>query len=53
MDQQPSYAGIDVAKSQIDVAVRPTGDRCEVTNDAAGIQQLVCWLKTLEPVMVF
>ena len=52
MDQQPSYAGIDVAKSQLDVAVRPTGDRWEVTNDAAGIQQLVCWLKTLEPVMV-
>ena len=52
MDQEGIYVGIDVAKAQVDVAVRPTDDSWEVSYDDAGVRQLVSRLKTLEPVMV-
>ena len=52
MEQEATYVGIDVAKAQVDVAVRPTDDRWEVPHDEAGVRQLVSRLKTLEPVMV-
>lgn len=52
MEQEATYVGIDVAKAQVDVAVRPTDDRWEVPNTEAGNRQLVSRLKTLEPVMV-
>ena len=52
MEQEPIYVGIDVAKAQVDVAVRPTDDRWEVSHDETGVRQLVSQLKTLEPVMV-
>ena len=52
MDQEGIYVGIDVAKAQVDVAVRPTDDRWEVSYDDAGVRQLVSRLKALEPVMV-
>ena len=44
--------GIDVAKAQVDVAIRPSDDRWEISRDDAGVRQLVSQLKTLEPVMV-
>ena len=39
MEQEPIYVGIDVAKAQVDVAVRPTDDRWEVpmTRQESGI----------------
>ena len=49
MEQESIFVGIDVAKAQVDVAVRPTDDRCEVSHDDAGIGQLVSQLKILEP----
>ena len=52
MDQEGIYVGMDVAKAQVDVAVRPTDDRWEVSYDDAGVRQLVSRLKALEPVMV-
>ena len=52
MEQEATYVGIDVAKAQVDVAVRPTDERWEVSHDDAGIRQLISKLKTLEPVMV-
>ena len=52
MDQEGIYVGMDVAKAQVDVAVRPTDDRREVSYDDAGVRQLVSRLKALEPVMV-
>ena len=36
MEQEAIYVGIDVAKAQLDVAVRPTDDRWVVSNDDAG-----------------
>ena len=52
MEQELIYVGIDVAKAQVDVAVRPTDDRWEVSHDETGVRQLVSQLKALEPVMV-
>ena len=52
MEQEPTYVGIDVAKAQVDVAVRPTGQTWTITYDDAGVQELVSQLKTLEPALV-
>ena len=52
MEQEAIYVGIDVAKAQVDVAVRPTDDRWEVSHDQAGIRKLVSHLKALQPAMV-
>ena len=52
MQQQAIYVGLDVAKAQVDVAVRPGGDGWQVARDEAGIRKLVSRLKTLEPALV-
>ena len=52
MEQESIYVGIDIAKAQVDVAIRPTDDRWVVPHDETGVRQLVSRLKTLEPVMV-
>ncbi len=52
MEQEATYVGIDVAKAQLDVAVRPSGDRWEAPHDEAGVRQMVSRLTALEPVMV-
>ena len=52
MEQEAIYVGIDVAKVRVDVAVRPEGDGWMVSNDDAGIRQLVSRLKTIEPALV-
>ena len=52
MEQESIFIGIDVAKAQLDVAVRPADDRWEISHDDAGIGQLVSQLKSLEPAMV-
>ena len=52
MEQQAVYVGIDVAKAQVDVAVRPTGQRWTISNDEPGIGELVSRLKVLGPAMV-
>ena len=52
MEQEAIYVGVDVAKAQMDVAVRPTDDGWVVANDDAGLRQLVSQLKTLEPQLV-
>ncbi len=41
------YVGIDVAKAMLDVAVRPSGETWQVTNDEAGIVELVAQLEAL------
>ena len=52
MEQESIFVGIDVAKAQLDVAVRPAADRWEISHDDAGIGQLVSQLKSLGPAMV-
>ena len=43
------FAGIDVGKQWLDVAVRPSGETWRAANDAAGIAQVVARLQALEP----
>jgi transposase len=41
--------GIDVAKAALDVAVRPQGEERHLANEAAGIAEIVGWLRALTP----
>ncbi len=43
----PMFIGIDVAKASLAVAVRPTGERFEIANDAAGHTALAERLRSL------
>ena len=52
MSQEPIYVGIDMAKDQVDVAVRPTGCSWTVQYDEAGVDGLVARLNSLKPVAV-
>ena len=52
MEQKPTYVGIDVAKAQVDVAVRPTGQRWVVSYDETGVGELVSQVKGLDPALV-
>jgi transposase len=45
----PCCIGIDVAKAQLDSAVRPSGKRWAVPNDAGGVVTLVERLQALHP----
>ena len=47
----PTTVGIDTSKDHLDVAARP-GDRFRVTNDPAGIAELVARLRRLTPSLV-
>jgi hypothetical protein len=44
---QGPVIGIDVAKAELEVAVRPSGDRWTAPNEPGGIRQLVARLTTL------
>ena len=46
------FVGIDVAKAQLDMALRPTGERWAVTNDDAGIAALVTRLQEITPQLI-
>ena len=41
MSATQCFVGIDVAKAQLDIALRPTGERWAVANDDVGIAALV------------
>jgi transposase len=46
------FVGIDVAKAQLDMALRPTGERWALTNDDAGIAVLVPRLQAIAPQLI-
>ena len=52
MEGEPRFVGIDVSKAQVDVAVRPTGQRWIVSYDETGIKELVSQMVDLGPAMV-
>jgi transposase len=52
MPATPLYVGIDVAKAQLDVAIRPTGDRWAIPNTEAGRQDVLARLAPLQPALV-
>ena len=52
MSQELTYVGINVAKDQVDVAVRPGGRSWSVQYDEAGVDGLVAQLNRLKPAAV-
>ena len=52
MSVVPCFVGMDVAKAQVDIAVRPSGARWAVPNDATGIGTLVDRVQTLHPTLI-
>ena len=52
MSATPYFVGIDVAKAQLDIALRPSGERWTVTNDDAGIAALVARLQAVPPTLI-
>jgi transposase len=52
MSATPCFVGIDVAKAQLEMALRPTGERWTVGNDDAGIAALVARLQALPPTLI-
>jgi transposase len=46
------YTGVDVSKESLDVAVLPSKDKLQFTNDQEGITKLVTGLKKLSPILV-
>ena len=51
MRDVPCFIGIDVAKAQLDIAIRPSGERWAVPNDAGDIMTLVERLQALHPAL--
>ena len=49
MNQEAIYAGIDVAKDRLDVALRPSGTTWSVAYGQAGVDGLVSRLQSLHP----
>jgi len=47
-----SFVGIDVSKAQLDVSIRPSGERIQVTNSEDGITQLTARLTALAPTLI-
>ena len=52
MSDAPCFVGIDVAKAQLDIAVRPSGERWAVPNDADGVVTLGERLQALHPTLI-
>jgi len=48
----PCFVGIDVAKAQLDIAVRPSGERWAVPHDASGVGTLGERLQALHPTLI-
>src|SRR5262245_36557169 len=52
MSDVPCFIGIDVAKAQLDIALRPSGERWAVPNDTSGVAMLVERLQPLHPTLI-
>lgn len=52
MEKEKIYAGVDVAKDSMDVAVHISGEHQSFTNDEKGINQAAAYLKNLATTLV-
>src|SRR5256885_12121558 len=52
MSDMPCFVGIDVATAQLDMALRPSGERWAVPNDASGVMTLVDRVQALHPTLI-
>ena len=52
MSDMPCFVGIDVAQAQLDIALRPSGERWSVPHDTNGVTTLVDRMQTLQPTLI-
>lgn len=52
METKDYFIGIDIAKAQLDMVVRPTGTHSTYPNNKAGIIEMVTQLKALKPKLI-
>src|SRR3989442_15946990 len=52
MSDMPCFVGIDVATAQLDIALRPSGERWAVPNNASGVMTLVDRVQALHPTLI-
>ena len=52
MSDVPCFVGSDVAKAQLDIALRPSGERWAVPNDTSGVTTRVDQLQALQPTLI-
>ena len=52
MTEPECFVGIDISKAQLDVAVRPSGERWAVPHDDAGLDAVVTRVRPLHPTMI-
>ena len=52
MPTAPLYVGVDVSKTQFDIAVHPSGERWTCAADDAQVATLVTRLQTLSPALI-
>jgi transposase len=52
MSDVPCFVGIDVAKAQLDIALRPAGERWAVPHDASGVATLGDRVQPLHPTLM-
>jgi len=50
--QQPTTVGIDVSQATLDVAIYPSGEQWQTSNDDGGIAQLTERVRQLEPTLI-
>src|SRR2546427_13277141 len=52
MSDMPCFVGIDVATAQLDIALRPSGERWAVPNEASGVMTLVDRVQARHPTLM-
>lgn len=52
MEASRISVGIDVSKAQLDVEIRPSGEKQSFANDKVGIKALVKWLAKIAPTLI-
>ena len=52
MSDVPCFSGIDVAKAQLDIALRPSGERWAVPNETSGVTTRVDQLQARHPTRI-
>ena len=52
MSEDPRYIGIDVSKAQLDIAVRPSNQRWQVSYSEDGTEELISQLTDLRPALL-
>ena len=52
MNTTTTFVGIDVSKAPLDLAIRPSNETAVLSNDLAGIDEVVTRLRSLKPALV-